>query len=213
MKALIVKDFYVLRKSLGLYALVIVLFQLMGNATGSLISILYAALLPSAAFAYDDRSRWDELELMLPYSVRQIVLSRYCVGWISTAFFLILGSLARTALSSTLPQSYSPDLPTLLAQAALTLCFLALSMPLHFRFDAERSRVVRMFLIALVCGAIAVIYMSAGTFAVVNGHTGSLDENITVLLGMSAPGLILVAAILTAISIPLSICAHRARHQ
>lgn len=203
MKALIVKDFYVLRKSLGLYALVIVLFQLMGNATGSLISILYAALLPSAAFAYDDRSRWDELELMLPYSVRQIVLSRYCVGWISTAFFLVLSSAARMALSPLLPQPYAPDLRTLLTQAALTLCFLALSMPVHFRFDAERSRVVRMFLIALVCGVMGAL------IGVTSAQGLTFQDDFGALLW---PTLILAAA-LTAVSIPLSERAWQRRHR
>ena len=218
MTALLKKDFYVLKSTLLLYAGIITCLQL---APGNFIlfSALYASLLPASAFAYDDRSHWDELAAMLPYSVRDIVLSRYITGWTAILFFNLIELAVRMILQSVLPayasgwNGFSLFAVQFISLSAVAGSFLAVMLPLYFRFDSEKSRLIRAFLIALVCGAIAVIYMSAGTFAVVNGHTGSLDENITVLLGMSAPGLILVAAILTAISIPLSICAHRARHQ
>lgn len=211
MKALIRKDFYVLKKQFLLFAVIILVFRLGNMPASTLISIFYAVMLPSSAFAYDDLCHWDTMELMLPYSTRQIVLSRYCVGWLSMLFFLTLGWLVRFAaawacgLFGVFPQlQQAENVRAFLAEVAIAAIFLALSMPIYFRFDAEKSRAFRTLMIVLIAviigGAVSLMTIRDSAFGDM-----SLGDGVAVLS--------LAAAALTAASIPLSVLAWRRRHQ
>ena len=205
MKALMLKDFYVLRKQFWLFALVIIAFQAMGNITAGFITVLYASLLPATAFAYDDRSKWDAMELMLPYSVRQIVLSRYCVGWIAAAVFMAFGGVAQRLLSVA-PWTHTPTgnpLRVTMAEFAFALIFLALTMPVYFRYDAEKSRLVRTLMLALLCGGTGAGLALLGIRE--TAYPGELWRSVWALYPL--------AAVLTAVSIPLSTLAWKRRHR
>ena len=205
MKSLILKDYYVLRKQLWLYVAVIVAFQAFMGSMGLFITFLYAAMLPSTAFAYDDQSKWDMMEMMLPYSTRQIVLSRYCVGWIGAPCLTALGLLARRlmAWAPWIHADGSADFRVTLAGLFAALGFMALAMPIYFRFDAEKSRLVRMLVLFLVCALTGGVIASAGAASV------SLpDESSWAFVW----GAFAAATVLTAISIPLSMSAWERRH-
>ena len=208
MKALILKDYYVLKRQFLFFAAICLIFYLTPRM--NFIAALYAALLPASAFAYDDRSRWGELAAMLPYSDSQIVLSRYILGWLSALIFSVVGTAGMFFLRTAdfLHQIESqPANPTSFVIAfCLSASFLALSLPLYFRFDAEKSRVIRMFLIALVCGVIGGLYGLLG-IASVGGPGTDADFLINPLFAL------LTAVILNAVSIPLSILAYRARRK
>lgn len=215
MKALMRKDFYVLKKQIWLFAAVIIIFQAFNNGAATLISILYSVLLPASAFAYDDRSHWDEMELMLPYSTRQIVLSRYFVGWISMLGFLILGCLAQAAMAFVCRYFYVfPELwreiglRTLLAEIPVAAGLLSFSMPVYFRFDAEKSRAVRTLLILVLCA------LMGGGFALMSiRNIAFSDQLFTGGFEQSLWPEYLAAAVLTAVSIPLSMMAWKRRHR
>ncbi|MBR3569930.1 MAG: ABC-2 transporter permease [Oscillibacter sp.] len=206
MKSLMLKDFYVLRKQLWLYATIVLLFQTFPNGMGLFITFLYAAMLPATAFAYDDRSKWDMMELMMPYSTRQIVLSRYCVGWIAAPCLAAFGLLARRlmARASWIHIDGVFDLRVTLAGLFVALSFMAVTMPLYFRFDAEKSRLARM-LILVLCGAMG------GGMAAAGIAGGAILPD-----GMSRGvvwGALAAAAVLTAASVPLSMLAWKRRHR
>lgn len=209
MKALILKDFYVLRKQFRLFALIIIVFQLLGNVTAGFITVLYASLLPATAFAYDDQSKWDAMELMLPYSVRQIVLSRYCVGWIGATVFMVFAGVAQKIMSLAPwihPATQNPKFDAIsvtMAEFACALIFLALTMPVFFRYDAEKSRLVRTLMLVLVCGAIG------GGMALLGVRGTAYPGDIWRYVWILYP----LAAVLTALSIPLSMAAWKRRHR
>ena len=83
MKALLLKDWYVLRKQVWSYLLIVLVWGLIPSLTLNLLAVVYGAMIPYTAMAYDQRSRWDRFTRMLPYSDRTVVLSRYSLGWIS----------------------------------------------------------------------------------------------------------------------------------
>lgn len=206
MKSLMLKDFYVLRKQLLLYAAVIVAFQAFMGEMGLFITFLYAAMLPSAAFAYDDQSKWDMMELMMPYSTRQIVLSRYCVGWIGAPCLTALGLLARR-LMAWAPRAHLegvPDLRLTLAGLFAALGFMALTMPVYFRYDAEKSRLVRMLVLLVVCALTGGLIASAGAAVVI--PSGETSRGFVW-------GALAAAVGATAVSVPLSMLAWRRRHR
>ena len=218
MKALLRKDFYVLKSTLLWYALAIVIFNVSSGFGGVLITVLYSALLPSSAFAYDDRSRWGELAAMLPYSEWDIVLSRYVLGWLSIAGFGVASALARWMMSvSTLgPRSPGAALPDVVLTTSISVIFLSVCLPIYFRFDAEKSRAVRVLVIALAAGGMGAVFAVTGSaFIIAGAESGSGFGDFSVLSQLSPLWFLLVlafAVVLTAVSIPLSRRAYRVRN-
>lgn len=58
MKALLYKDAMVLWKQMKLMLLLILIFAVIPSEFQNTFAVLYAALLPYSALAYDERSRW-----------------------------------------------------------------------------------------------------------------------------------------------------------
>ena len=91
MKALLYKDAMVLWKQMKVMLLLILVFAVFPSEFQNVFAVLYAALLPYSALAYDERSRWDRMAAAMPYSARDIVTEKYVFGWIAA-----LGTLALT---------------------------------------------------------------------------------------------------------------------
>ena len=83
MKALLLKDWYVLRKQAWAYLIIVLVWGAIPSEVLNLLAVVYGAMIPYTAMAYDQRSRWDRFARMLPYSDRTVVLSRYALGWVS----------------------------------------------------------------------------------------------------------------------------------
>ena len=82
MRALLMKDCFVLWKQLRLYVVLMLIFTVFNGAFGNVFIVIWAAMLPYTAMAYDERSKWDQMAAMMPYSIRDIVLSKYLLGWV-----------------------------------------------------------------------------------------------------------------------------------
>lgn len=188
MKALVLKDFYVLWKQMRMFLLIMVLLSVVGGIFNSVFVVVWCAMLPYTAMAYDERSHWDQLAAMMPYSRRDIVLSKYVLGWLCMAAAMVLSLVFQTAASVVTRES-----PTL---SALAMSFLGgvialdITLPMVLRFGVERGRwgfMVIIFGVAALGGAIA----------------GMAEE----LPSISLPAMVLLplaAVIATAVSIPLS---------
>ena len=188
MKALVLKDFYVLWKQMRMFLLIMVLLSVVGGIFNSVFVVVWCAMLPYTAMAYDERSHWDRLAAMMPYSRRDIVLSKYVLGWLCMAAAMVLSLVFQTAASVVTRES-----PTL---SALAMSFLGgvialdITLPMVLRFGVERGRwgfMVIIFGVAALGGAIA----------------GMAEE----LPSISLPAMVLLplaAVIATAVSIPLS---------
>ncbi len=190
MKALLKKDFYVLLKQMWIFVLMIVILTAVGNNFYIIFSVVWASMLPYTALAYDERSHWDQLAAMMPYSTREIVLSKYVLGWICMAGAMALClvvSLARMVFSST-----TPDFSTLFMALLIGVIAIDITLPLVLRFGVERGR---MGFMAIIAGV-----------AIVGGI---LVSNVAIFgpTLLTAP---MVVAVMTAVpatilSIPLSI--------
>ena len=97
MKALLLKDWYVLRKQAWAYLIIVLVWGAIPSEVLNLLAVVYGAMIPYTAMAYDQRSRWDRFARMLPYSDRTVVLSRYALGWVS----LLIGTAAGSRIPST----------------------------------------------------------------------------------------------------------------
>ena len=95
MKALLYKDAMVLWKQMRIMLLLILVFAVFPSEFQNTFAVLYAALLPYSALAYDERSRWDRMAATMPYSTRDIVTEKYVFGWIAALGALLLTLLLR----------------------------------------------------------------------------------------------------------------------
>lgn len=128
MKALLYKDFYQIRTHLAAVLGATLFFSMeifQGWPFGAFCVVFAGCMVPLNLAFFDRRDRWDTLLPMLPYSARDVVLSRYCMGWLAAAgagLALILGEAlfgGKIALGFSSP--FYESLTTALCMLAATL--------------------------------------------------------------------------------------------
>lgn len=163
MKALLYKDFCVLKKVLRLYLLFFVLYGLMAvfnEDSGFLAGVLLvmAGMLPLTALASDEQGNFGRFGQVLPVSLRAMVGEKYLLGLISMAagggvsLFLLMviellhgGGFTGEMLAA-----------RLLTVGVLVLAcgvLLAVMLPLGFWLGVEKAR------LAVVGGAVVLILL------------------------------------------------------
>jgi len=99
-KGLLLKDLYVLMRQMKIFLVMIVIFALVPGGSMTVFAVVYAGMMPYTALAYDERCKWDVLAGMMPYTKRQIVLSKYVLGYLfvlGTAVFSLLAHITSSA--------------------------------------------------------------------------------------------------------------------
>lgn len=192
MKALLMKDCFVIWKQLKLFLVIILVITVLNGSFGNVFIVVLASMLPYTAMAYDEQSKWDQLAAMMPYSVQDIVLSKYVLGWLYTAaagLFTQLVQLVLTLLGSPLA-AFEPA--SVLSGFCASLCLLSIILPPMFRMGTEKGRLWTFLVVFLVCG-------TAGALSdiIVDGPVRGAPFLLAVLA--------IAAVVLTAVSIPLSI--------
>ena len=202
MKALLMKDCYVLWKQMRIFILILLVFCLFNGSFGNLFVVIWASMMPYTAMAYDERSKWNQLAAMMPYSTRDIVLSKYALGWLlmvcALVLCLVVQTLARIAgsgLDAVAPSGY---LLGLLAG----ILILNITLPLFFRFGVEKGRMWMFLLIILVCGATGAL--SSVTISVADGYASMAFQN-SILAALVA-----LDVVTTAVAVPLSMRLYQA---
>ena len=150
MKGLLLKDFYTLLKQLKLYLVFIVILSVIPSMNMTSIGIVYAAMLPITVIAFDERSKWDHLAVMMPYTRNELVLSKFLIAYIAVAVTclislgiqLIIGAV--TGLALTMEQML-----TVVLTAFACLILLAIYLPFVFWLGVERGRIVFLVLMAM----------------------------------------------------------------
>lgn len=192
MKGLLMKDLLNLKRQGGIILLVLAMYGLfafssgMSEVLGSMICV-FGAMLPVTALAYDERAKWDKYALTMPVTRRQMVISKYLLGLLLTAVALVI-NVAVQAIKSPVDPWEILLMP--LCLAGVGVAFLALLMPLLFRFGTEKARLLMLLMVAIPV---------AGVMLLANRNIPLPDENMQIAL------LLLIPLILLAVSIPLSI--------
>ena len=155
MKALLYKDAMVLWKQMKLMLLLILIFAVIPSEFQNTFAVLYAALLPYSALAYDERSRWDRMAAAMPYSARDIVTEKYVFGWIAALGTLALTLVLRLVSQYLLHLGEGASAEMLLIAFFGSLIAMAVTLPMMFRFGVEKGRLAMLLLIGLICGGAA----------------------------------------------------------
>lgn len=202
MKALLLKDFYVLRKQVWVYAIIVLAWGVVPQAWLNLLAVVYGSIIPYSAMAYDQRSRWDRFTRMLPYSDRTVVLSRYSLGWISLSIGAVAVAICQGVLTCLpLPAKLSANLSPGFVFAALCVgCLLLdLNIPLILRYGTEKARWV----------AILITFLTFASVGALSGLVNDAKTATAAVLSLALPGLLALTVIATAVSILLSLKFYR----
>lgn len=163
MKGLLLKDLYLLRKHCAGYALAVAVFlvlALMGNDS-TMAAIWPGALvvmIPIVLLQNDAQSKWDQYCGTLPYSKGQIVSAKYLVGLSTQVITLFLSGIVQ-AFITTQKDSVRWDIFLSKMSIAFILSFTmsSVSLPLVFRFGAEKGQI----LYAVLLGALCALFIPA----------------------------------------------------
>lgn len=138
MRALLLKDGYVLLRQGRLMLVFVIVFSLLYSGSLAGIAVTYAAMLPYTAIAYDERSKWDIYAAMMPYSTTALVLEKYLLGWLAILASALLTLCAQLLLGTGLAST----LAILGSSVGMGLLLLAFTLPAIFRFGVEKGRMI-----------------------------------------------------------------------
>ena len=150
MKALLWKDFCLLRRQLKLYIIAVFIMAFVPNLYLSFFAVVYGALIPYNTIALDEQSGWDGLAAMMPYSPRALALSKYATGWIFCGCCALLALIAGQLEKSVSISAAQPE--GVLLAVCLGAVLIAISLPVLFRFGVAKGRMVTTLLVVLCCG-------------------------------------------------------------
>lgn len=163
MKALLYKDFCVLKKVLRLYLLFFVLYGLMAvfNEDSGFLSgvlLVMAGMLPLTALASDEQGNFGRFGQVLPVSLRAMVGEKYLLGLISMAAGGGVSLLLLMIIELLHGDGFTGEMldAQLLTVGVLVLAcgvLLAVMLPLGFWLGVEKAR------LAVVGGAVVLILL------------------------------------------------------
>ena len=163
MKGLIQKDIYMLTTQLKFQLFLIIIycvcFSFIGNGMLGMLGIFIAALLSNGMFTLDEQSKWDKFALTMPYSRKDIVLSRYILSAVLAAGAAVLYILSGSAVVYIIKSAYEEAQPFGSYAAfgilafSLALFSSSLALPVTIKFGSLKGRYA-LILIGAVCGVI-----------------------------------------------------------
>ncbi len=147
MKGILLKDFWALRKTIGLYVLMTVVLSATMREDVAFFAMFYAVMLPVNLIAMDERSHFERLMVMLPLTGRQCVLDKYLIGYAGFAFATVASGCCAL---------FTGGLADLLQEIPLVLglCLIVhgVMIPLVLRFGIERGRMIYVFAMIVLGG-------------------------------------------------------------
>lgn len=185
MKGLLIKDLLNLRQTGRVWALLLVVFLVVGFVqqspayVGSMLMVMLL-LLPVNAMAYDENARWDAYALTMPITRRDLALSKYLLTLLGAAG----AALVSVACGLLMGAELGEVLATVGLLLAVGLCMVSVLLPLLFRFGVQKGRML-MIVIVLLPLALAAAFPDAVAGAV-PVSTGWLPLAALPLFGLSA---------------------------
>lgn len=191
MKGLLIKDFYTVVGQLKIFIIAIAVLIFIPGYNMSTFGIIYAALLPISALAWDQQSKWDNLARMMPYSRLDLVFSKYLIGYIAidgATVLCFIGAFAYSLFPG--GNEFTTDTAVMfLLSAASGVFLLSLNLPLMFRLGVEKGRLIFGVMVGASCAAAVMA-------------KGAVEENPEAMSFVSSPlFMVILAAAVIGISV------------
>lgn len=203
MKGLIIKDSSVLIKKSKFLFLMIFLFGAAPVDSFLGLAVMYPAMLPITALAYDEQSKWDNLAAMMPYSVFELAFSKYVLCYIITLSSAAVTFTVHNAVAFFVTYAEPVTALELAVYLSFSLVISALNIPLVLRFGVEKGRFAFIFL------TIGISMFCVNNIDTLIAVFKSLDSGRLTFL----PLFIATAVLLNALSVPISVVCYKKRYR
>ena len=149
MIGLLLKDLYVIRKQIAWYAGMLfffVFFSLLYSsiAYAAFIVLSFTVSIPLAALSYEEKDHWQRFAVSSGLSAKTVVGEKYLLGVI----FSVLATLVFFGFFLFMDDS-GQSWEGFVVSVCLQLLFLAIDLPLVFRYGVERGRMIAIALVFL----------------------------------------------------------------
>lgn len=150
MKGLLLKDGYQTvsqMKTMYLTVAVVLVVWMFSTSDSYAFPISYAAIflgvLPVNLLGYDQNSGWVEYSLTLPVSKKVLVAEKYLVGLLCAAASVVIGGLFVVVLSLRKGAALDGTALFFVGNGMNTILLMnGISLPLMYRFGAEKARMI-----------------------------------------------------------------------
>lgn len=207
MKALILKDIYMMLKYCRSFFLIIAVFTMISvfmkdNLFFAMYPCLFVSLIPNSLLSYDERCKWELYAASMPVTRTQMVSAKYLVGLMMQMATLFVTSIALVIRSFRFGEPVMQIAAMLGAMFALMLLTTAVALPVMFRFGVEKGRIFYYVLVGLIAA------LAGGSSYMMASGTGEIIKSTAMAI---LPALILMPVVLYALSWYLSCVFYRKR--
>ena len=203
MKGLILKDLYnAMTQGKALLFMVVIFGVCFANAAeGTLIIMctIYAAVLVINNMALDEMCAWETFALTMPVTRRQLALSKYVISVIYAFGGTLLGAIMTVVLRAAGFGGVGAPLGSILVITgvgmAISALFIAVLIPVNFKFGIQKGRFVLLSIAALIGGGGVLLSGSRGTrIMAAIGTFGEINGMLAALIAAAAVAVILVVS-------------------
>ncbi|MEL1134738.1 ABC-2 transporter permease [Desulfitobacterium sp. THU1] len=153
MKGLIIKDVFALRQQgkillglLAFYAFYSIMFENISMLAAMIV--LLCVMLPLTTMAYDEKSKWEKYALSMPIERKTIVQSKYLFAIVAELIgVVIVGILSGLIVLFTDEMKIMEMLIMTLVIGGVGLVFLAIILPILFKFGVEKARFIMLIVV------------------------------------------------------------------
>jgi len=151
MKALLLKDYYLLRRLIKLYGIIMAVYAVIGVSIKNFgfvsgVNVSLFTIMPLTTLNFDAACHWNGFAVASPVSRKTIALEKYALAiilWgIGMVFTLFIGSVFR--LINTEIVEWSEIFFTLWGQTVLLFFDNAIAIPSVFKFGPEKGKYIMM---------------------------------------------------------------------
>jgi len=199
MKALLIKEFLATWNQ-GRFMMLIALIYCIMAVTGSGyffagFSVIFMSMLPITVMGWDEKSKWDNYALTMPYSRKDMVLSKYVFS-IVCAFVAIIVYLIATIVKwyfAKQPFEFGSLINETLLMLSAGLFFSAVNFPIMFKFGVDKGRLWFILFTLILAGGIGSLmtFIEADPMLIEN-----LSQRVTpIMLLVISIGMLITSAV------------------
>ena len=146
MKGLLLKDWYQVRtsmKTMYLTVAFVLVIWVFSTSNAYVFPVSYAAIFLGNLLTYDQSVGWVEYGRTLPVSKKTLVAEKYLIGLFCAAAAVVIGGLFVTVIPLRTGTAPDKDVLSLLAGSVCAILLInGISLPLLYRFGAEKARMI-----------------------------------------------------------------------
>lgn len=156
--------------------------------------MIFMSMLPITVMGWDEKSKWDHYALTMPYSRKDMVLSKYVFSLICTFTATIVYIIATIVKWYFLKQPF--DFVSLIDETMLMLSaglfFSAVNFPIMFKLGVEKGRMWFILITVILASGIA---SSIKLAELDPTHLESIIQRVTSIMPVISVGLLFISAV------------------